>query len=260
MTNQHKFIIVDLDGTIADDRHRLHLIDRSAADPYERYHELCLNDAPMNLSILHLCDKLDILPAFVTSRPEKFRKDTTKWLGDIHKLPLESPLIMRPNDNKQSSPQLKHDALNFLGVHNILCAFDDRRDVVEMYTRCRVPAIRVSYELGASDATELSAKPKVLPTAPEILRSGAKTFEERNATYGETYSAFGKAMDALFPNGLTIKPGDVATYNLLGVFVQIMTKTSRYANSLTVGGHVDSAHDSMVYSAMLEHLTRKGKQ
>lgn len=92
--------------------------------------------------------------------------------------------------------------------------------------------------------------------APEILSEGAKTFAERNAVYGDTYLNFGKVMAGMFPNGLMIKPGDVAAFQRLGNFVQVVGKCCRYATPLsTGGGHQDSARDAMVYAAMLEEVT-----
>jgi hypothetical protein len=91
-------------------------------------------------------------------------------------------------------------------------------------------------------------------TVPELLREGAKTYEERNAIYGDNYKHWGHAMAAMFPNGLTLKTAD--EWNRFGVFVQIASKLTRYAESMTRGGHIDSAHDMCVYSAMLEELTR----
>ena len=94
-------------------------------------------------------------------------------------------------------------------------------------------------------------------TAEENLTAGAKTFAERAAMYGHSYTKFGLVMEDLFPKGLHIKAGDVDSYNRLGIFTQIITKCCRYAETLTEGGHEDSAHDIMVYGAILEELTEQ---
>lgn len=91
--------------------------------------------------------------------------------------------------------------------------------------------------------------------APDHLERGAATFRERNALYGDNYLEFGKAMDACFPKGLQIVSGDVESYNRLGIFVQCLAKLTRYGQNLVEGGHKDSAHDLMVYAAMLEEVT-----
>ena len=92
-------------------------------------------------------------------------------------------------------------------------------------------------------------------TVPEILIDAAQTYEERNKVYGDTYKNFGGAMAAAFPNGLVVKTAD--DWNRIGLLVQIMGKITRYAAQFENGGHIDSAHDACVYSAMLEELTRE---
>ncbi len=92
--------------------------------------------------------------------------------------------------------------------------------------------------------------------ASDNLEAGAKTFLERNATYGNSYLTFGAVMAALFPRGLNIDAGNVDGFNRLGIYVQIVSKCCRYATSIADGGHADSAHDIMVYGAMLEEVTK----
>jgi hypothetical protein len=92
--------------------------------------------------------------------------------------------------------------------------------------------------------------------APELLEEGAETFRERNRTYGNNYHNFGAVMAGLFPEGLHVVAGDVAGFARLGVLVQVVSKIGRYANRLPYGGHVDSAHDIMVYGAMLQEVTK----
>lgn len=91
-------------------------------------------------------------------------------------------------------------------------------------------------------------------SVPEILTQAAQTYEERSRVYGNNYRQFGHAMAAMFPNGLTVKSPE--EWNRLGIFIQVMSKVTRYANSFEAG-HIDSAHDACVYAAMLEELTRE---
>ena len=94
-------------------------------------------------------------------------------------------------------------------------------------------------------------------TPDENLIAGAKTFAQRNKTYGDSYKQFGCVMNGLFPDGLHIEGDDLDSFNRLGVFTMIVSKVCRYAESLTKGGHEDSAHDTMVYGAILEELTEE---
>lgn len=90
----------------------------------------------------------------------------------------------------------------------------------------------------------------------EIFDSMKATFAERNKTYGDSYRQMGPVMMAIFPNGLTIQTSD--EWQRFGAFFMIICKVVRYAEAFKAGGHIDSAHDSAVYSAILEQLTREG--
>lgn len=92
-------------------------------------------------------------------------------------------------------------------------------------------------------------------TVAENLEAGAATFRERDAVYGPSYIRFGQVMDGLFPEGLHIQKGDINSHIRLGVFVQLISKMTRYAETLQDGGHEDCAHDIMVYGAILESVT-----
>jgi len=87
---------------------------------------------------------------------------------------------------------------------------------------------------------------------PEMLRNAAKIYEERNKLYGDNYKRFGEIMHSLFPNGLTLH--NVDDFNRFGVFVQVVSKITRYAENFTRGGHPDSLDDNAVYSMMLQEL------
>lgn len=87
---------------------------------------------------------------------------------------------------------------------------------------------------------------------PEMLRDAAGIYEERNKLYGDNYKRFGGIMLLLFPDGLELKTPD--DFNRYGVFVQIVSKVSRYAEQFTKGGHPDSLDDNAVYSMMLQEL------
>lgn len=90
-------------------------------------------------------------------------------------------------------------------------------------------------------------------SVPEMLRAAASTYEERNKLYGDNYKNFGKVMEAMFPDGLMLAGAN--DWNRFGIFVQMVSKMTRYAVNLSKGGHKDSAHDLAVYAAMLEELT-----
>lgn len=84
------------------------------------------------------------------------------------------------------------------------------------------------------------------------LRAMADLYDERNKLYKDNYMKFGRIMDALFPDGLMIK--GVKDWNRLGMFVQVMSKQTRYAAQWDEGGHADSMDDTSVYAQMLREV------
>lgn len=86
----------------------------------------------------------------------------------------------------------------------------------------------------------------------EILREAAETYEERNKVYGDNYIKVGGVMEALFPDGLTLKTAD--DWNRMHIFILGVVKQTRYVTSWNSGGHRDSCRDNTVYSAMLEEI------
>lgn len=96
-----------------------------------------------------------------------------------------------------------------------------------------------------------------MSTVPEILRSGAATYEQRNPIYGDNYKRIGEIMRIIFPEGLPTM--DVEGWNQFGVWFMAFNKLIRYAVTPAEAppeARIDSAHDAMVYAAMLEELTR----
>lgn len=87
---------------------------------------------------------------------------------------------------------------------------------------------------------------------PDMLRLLGDLYSERNKLYGDNYKFFGDVMMGLFPRGLTLKTRD--DWNRLGVFIQAMSKATRYAQQFEKGGHADSLDDMSVYAQMLQEL------
>jgi hypothetical protein len=92
--------------------------------------------------------------------------------------------------------------------------------------------------------------------AADLLDAGAQTFRDRNAVYGDNFKNVGKAMAALFPEGVTVKSAH--DWDRMQIFMLMMVKMSRYAVNWNKGGHRDSVHDNTVYSAMLESIDANG--
>lgn len=93
-----------------------------------------------------------------------------------------------------------------------------------------------------------------LENAGDILADGAETFKKRHAVYGNNFLKVGLMCEALFPNGVTLNTAE--EFIRFELLMMKIVKLSRYCESFTAGGHPDSVHDDMVYSAMLEFVDK----
>lgn len=87
----------------------------------------------------------------------------------------------------------------------------------------------------------------------EILKEASKTFESRNAEYGDAYKRHGKIMKQFFPNGIVLKTEN--DFQRFQLFQATVGKLNRYASSFEFGGHIDSIHDAISFAAMLQELS-----
>lgn len=86
------------------------------------------------------------------------------------------------------------------------------------------------------------------------MQEAFATYQKRRKTYGPSEVRFGEVMSKLFPQGLACHGDD--DFIRLGLFVQIVSKITRYANDFG-NPHVDSVHDLGLYAFMLEGEDRR---
>ncbi len=89
----------------------------------------------------------------------------------------------------------------------------------------------------------------------ELLLKASETHKERTEVHGHAYDRTGDIYTAFFPNGVTLKTAE--DFERFVPFVWCVTKMNRYAENMERGGHKDSAHDLIVYGAILERATEK---
>lgn len=143
MSNK-KYVIVDLDNCIADDAWRIPRINWQKSNPMERYHDyhsLSGFDALGNRDIV---DQHCVENIILTARPTLYRAITEEWLAR-NRVPYKY-LIMRNNDDHQHSAALKRQMFYWLpALYNvawtdIVAAYDDREDVIDMFCQHRIDA------------------------------------------------------------------------------------------------------------------------
>lgn len=130
--------VVDVDGVVADVRHRLHHLSGRRRD-WAGFFAAAAADPPLAQGVdlaLALAAEHDVV--WLTGRPERLRTVTARWLSG-HRLPA-GLLIMRPDADHRPARTFKRDELRRLRqTKHIALVVDDDPDVVAMVEREGLP-------------------------------------------------------------------------------------------------------------------------
>lgn len=130
-------ILFDMDGTLADIRHRRTFLDQSPAD--WKAFNAAMGEDTLNVPIVSLYKTLweaglhELI--LVTGRNERYRKLTEQWLS-WNEIPF-GRMLMRADDDSRADHIIKEEILDQLLAEGktILFAVDDRQQVVDMWRR-----------------------------------------------------------------------------------------------------------------------------
>lgn len=140
-----KAIIFDIDGTLANNKHRVHWLEGEKKDWDKFYSEM--NKDSLNEPVGFLCKAVldyvyritllgEIRVFIFTGRPEKYRQETWDWLYEKLGWHIQlSSLKMRPTGDHRPDYQVKQEMLDSLKAdgYEILFTVDDRKQVVDMW-------------------------------------------------------------------------------------------------------------------------------
>jgi uncharacterized HAD superfamily protein len=131
-------VVIDIDGVLADVRHRLHYLSSQPKD-WASFFATARDDAPLEAGI-----KLAALAAndhrivYLTGRPERIRRDTAQWLR-ANRLPA-GDLLMRRDVDRRPARVMKVEKLRELArQHSIALVVDDDIAVVQAVRRAGFP-------------------------------------------------------------------------------------------------------------------------
>lgn len=146
--------IFDIDGTLADGTHRVHLI-QGEKKRWSEYFALCGGDAPI-VPVLKTLTKLSQSGArilFFSGRSDEVRQQTVDWLVEHTPFwpeelaPETGVLTMRKAGDYTADDEMKESWLHAMleiDRERIVAVFDDRDRVCAMWRRNGIPCFQVA--------------------------------------------------------------------------------------------------------------------
>lgn len=131
----------DVDGVVADVRHRLHYLDRGA---WHRFFATADRDpllAEGARLVADLGSRHEIV--WLTGRPEWLRDVTEGWFAE-HGLP-PGELFMRPDGDYRPAPRYKMSVLRRLARRGIKALIDDDEAVIDAALNAGFPAVLADW-------------------------------------------------------------------------------------------------------------------
>ncbi|MFF7245835.1 hypothetical protein ACFZBU_18235 [Embleya sp. NPDC008237] len=136
--------VFDLDGTVADTRHRLHFVESRPHD-WTAFFAAAAQDAPLEEGVALAKASVETHEVvYVTGRPERCRRDTLDWLRR-HGLP-RGRLLMRADRDRRPARVAKPELLRELARgRTVGMVVDDDARVCEAYAAAGFPVVRADW-------------------------------------------------------------------------------------------------------------------
>ena len=150
MDSDRPLAIVDIDGVVADVRHRLHHIE-GRHKSWQRFFDAAGDDG-LHEEGRAVVERLreDHEVVYLTGRPRWLEAVTQAWLEE-HGLGGHR-LVMRPDDDRRPAAQLKVEALHRLADGRVVgIVVDDDRRVVDAMAAAGFPTFHADWERRALD-------------------------------------------------------------------------------------------------------------
>ena len=144
MTDDRPLAVFDVDGVLADVRHRLHHLESRPKD-WDGFFGAAPQDPPLAEGVA-LCveSAKDCEVVYVTGRPERCRRDTLAWFR-AQGLP-EGTLSMRNERDRRPARMAKLDLLRRIATgRTVAVVVDDDLQVCEAYERAGYRVLRATW-------------------------------------------------------------------------------------------------------------------
>jgi len=144
--------VFDVDGVLADVRHRLHHVERSPKD-WDAFFAAAPDDPPLEAGVaLARNSAQDCEVVYVTGRPERCRADTLAWF-ERHGLPA-GELSMRSGRDRRPARVAKPELLRRLAAGRVVAVVvDDDLAVCRAYEQAGFRVIRAEW-MGSEPALQ----------------------------------------------------------------------------------------------------------
>lgn len=139
--------IIDLDGTLSDGTHRLHLLptkDLHLTESWSEFNGAAIGDSPIQntIDVVNALWKSGMGVIILTGRSDEVETDTMIWL-DRYKVKYDYMIMRRASDNRKDTV-IKEEALRAIGLDNIVCAFDDSPNVIKHFRSLGITTYQVT--------------------------------------------------------------------------------------------------------------------
>ncbi len=138
-------VFVDIDGTLADVRHRLRHIRGGKRKNWKAFFEAMDHDTPVVSTVAWVrslaCDHEVVI---ITGRPEHYRARTVAWLKQ-NDIPF-ADLFMRRDGDHRPDYEIKEEALRHWPKERIKLVIEDRPPVCDMWLKHGVRCVLVESD------------------------------------------------------------------------------------------------------------------
>lgn len=140
-------VIMDLDGTLSDGSHRLHMLptkDLHLTESWREFNKAAKDDAPIEntIKVANALWESGMCVIILTGRSDEVAHDTYLWLRR-HNVMFDYMIMRRAIDNRKDTV-IKQEVLEEIGLENIVCAFDDSPSVIAHFRSLGITTYQVT--------------------------------------------------------------------------------------------------------------------
>lgn len=138
--------IFDLDGTLSNGNHRLHLLpkkDLHLTESWSEFNGAAIGDSPIQstIDVSNALYRSGMTVIILTWRSDEVKTDTMIWL-DRYGVKYDSLIMRRASDNRKDTV-IKEEELRKIGLDRIVAAWDDSPNVIAHFRSLGITTYQV---------------------------------------------------------------------------------------------------------------------